>query len=347
MILNAYAVLDAFLALLRLPLGVLVVVVSAYLSWEWRYAASPERRGSSEDRFYLLFLSAFVLVGMSLASWPLLYLVLNSYVPEWPGAMCIYGVTRIGAGSLGAARFLPGLVTSVQLSKPAIVFLAGAWLVLYRMNRATANSPYMSRMLAALMGLGMAAAFDASLEIVYLAIPKREEFLTAGCCTAAFDASDYLSRFAPKARIPENFHSWLFAGYYSVHLLQSSLLLMYVFSDGLERNRRWLMSALIGTVVSVPVAAIFLIDVATPILLHLPYHHCIYDLITQVPESIVALGLFVSGSFAVGWAGVAAWCANCAETAAFSRQASRKLAGAATVGYLGSVLMFSIELMLA
>ena len=347
MILNAYAVLDAFLALLRLPLGVLVVVLSAYLWREWRNAASAERRGSLEDRFYLLFVSAFVLVGLNVVAWPLLYLLLNSYVPEWPGAMCIYGVTRVGAGSLGVARFLPGIVTAVQLTKPAIVFLAGAWLVLYRVNRTTTTSQYMRRVLVALMAFGVMVAADSSLETLYLAIPKREEFLSAGCCTAAFDAAEYLSRFLPQARIPDSFHPWLFAAYYSVHLLQTSLLLGYLYSSGPERARKWLVAALVAAVISVPVAGIFLIEVAAPRLLHLPYHHCVYDLITQAPESIVALSLFVGGSFAVGWACVAAWCANCAETAAFSRQASCTLARAGVVGYLGSVLMFSIELVLA
>ena len=57
-------------------------------------------------------------VGLGLASWPLLYLLLQSYVPEWPDVMCIYGVTRVGAGSVGASRFLPGLVTALQVLKP-------------------------------------------------------------------------------------------------------------------------------------------------------------------------------------------------------------------------------------
>src|SRR5438105_394814 len=101
MILNAYAVLDGFLGVLRLCLALLTVLL-AFAAWR----ASHRRRGEEspplgEERGTLLYLTAFVLVALSIVSWPVLYLLLQSYVAEWPGAMCIYGVTQIGAGSVG------------------------------------------------------------------------------------------------------------------------------------------------------------------------------------------------------------------------------------------------------
>src|SRR5438552_1358970 len=123
MILNAYAVLDAFVGLLRLGLAMLVVTL-ALAAWRtWRHSAGvPEERKKLEDRGYLLFLVGGLLLGLNVLAWPIFYLLLQSYVPYWPGVMCIYGVTQIGAGSLGPARFLPPLVTALQVTKPALVF---------------------------------------------------------------------------------------------------------------------------------------------------------------------------------------------------------------------------------
>src|SRR5213076_326432 len=100
MILNAYAVLDAFLSLLRLGLAVLVLALGLPAWRQWaRHAAVPEQRRALEDRSYLLFLLAGLLLVLNVVSWPVFYLLLQSYVPEWvgEGVMCIYGVTRIGA----------------------------------------------------------------------------------------------------------------------------------------------------------------------------------------------------------------------------------------------------------
>ena len=109
MILNAYAVLNAFLALLRLLFGVLVVGIGTKAWLQGRKSITPERRKALEDRGSLLFLMAFLLLGLNLVSWPLLYLLLQSYVPEWPGVMCIYGVTQIGvAAEIEATTTTPG-----------------------------------------------------------------------------------------------------------------------------------------------------------------------------------------------------------------------------------------------
>ena len=107
MILNSYAVLIAFVGLLRLLIGLLVVGAST-AAWRARgRPGPPDGQTAVENRGYLLFLLTLLLIGLNLASWPLLYLLLQSYLPEWPGVMCICGVTQVGTGSVGAARFLP------------------------------------------------------------------------------------------------------------------------------------------------------------------------------------------------------------------------------------------------
>ena len=76
MILNAYAVLDAFVIFLRLVIALLVVGFGLSAWRRRRSSITSEDMSLQENRTYLLFLLAFLLLGLNLASWPLLYLLL-------------------------------------------------------------------------------------------------------------------------------------------------------------------------------------------------------------------------------------------------------------------------------
>ncbi len=348
MILNAYAVLDGFLSLLRLGLGLLVLWLglTAWRTW-LRQPPAAEGRQDLEDRGYLLFLLAGLLLWLNVVAWPIFYLLLQSYIPEWPGVMCIYGVTRIGLGSRGPARHLPALVTTLQATKPALVFLSGAWFVLYLVNRRTRTAPLTGRVLLVLLAAGVLAVADAAAEAAYLAIPKKEEFASAGCCAVAFDAEASASRFLPAALAGEEAVPWLYGAYYAVN---AGMVLALGACVRLSRKRlaaAWLAPLLLGAAASLAVNGVFLIDVAAPRLLHLPYHHCPYDLVGGAPESLVAAALFLGGCFAVGWACLAALLGRRGEAAAFAPETVRGLLHLAFLGYLWSLLMTSVELLLA
>jgi hypothetical protein len=346
MILNAYAVLDGFVSLLRLGLGLLVLALwlAGWRGWR-RRAADPERRKDVEDRCYLLFMLGGLLVVLNVLSWPLLYLLLQSYVPEWPGVMCIYGVTKIGSGAVGPARFLPPLLTALQLMKPALVFLCGSWFALYLVNRASQTAPLTGRVLLVLLAAGLVAAADAASEIAYLVIPKKEEPAYEGCCTEAFDAESAASRFAPPALTGPDAGPRLYATYY---LVNAGMALALGFAGRLRRlSAAWLAPLLLGAALSTAVNAVFLIDAAAPRLLHLPYHHCPYDLAPKAPESLVAIALFLGGAFCVGWACIGSWLGGGAESRTFQSDIVRRLLRLAFVGYLGSMVMLSVELALA
>ena len=218
MIINAYAILDAFVCLLRLGLGVAVAWLAAAACAQpgagRARAPMPARR--SRQACHLLYLLATVLLALNALSWPLFYLLLQSYVSEWPDVMCIYGVTRIGSGSLNSSRFLPPLLAAVQASKPALVFLSGSWLVLHVVNRRTRTAPLTGRILAVLLATGFLAAGDAAAELAYLAIPKKEVFLSSGCCGAVLDAEGDPARFVPGSWLGGG-SDWLYAAYYAAN----------------------------------------------------------------------------------------------------------------------------------
>jgi len=433
MILNAYAVLDAFLSLLRGMIGLLVlwIGISTWSTW-LRRAPGPEGRKELEDRGYLLFLLAGLLLALNVLSWPVFYLLLQSYVPEWgDSVMCIYGVTKIGLGSSGPSRFLPTLVNALQAMKPVLVFLSGAWFVLYLVNRRTYTAPLTGRVLLLLLVAGLLAVADAAAESAYLVIPKKEEFLSSGCCTEAFDGADRASRFLPRALVKENEEGWLYAAYYGSHggmvlalagciwfcrrRLQAlippspplqgrgvggegirSLLspegrgvggegvqtpypltpyssppkrgrgeqewgpLPRSGDEGSQRatwtglllDRQFLLTVglvplLLGAILCGVVNVVFLIEVVAPRLLHLPYHHCPYDLVRWGPEGIVSGALSLGGSFAVGWACVAGWLGRAPESRAYLPATVRALLRIALLSYLWAMLMTFVELALA
>ena len=346
MILNAYAVLDGAVSLLRLGLSLLVLALWlwAWVAWR-RRGAGPERRQAAEDRCYLLFMLGGLLLALNVLSWPLLYLLLQSYVPEWPGVMCIYGVTQIGAGTVGPARFLPPLLAALQAMKPALVFLSGAWFVLYLVNRGTRTAPLTGRVLFALLAAGLLAAADAGSEIAYLVIPKKEEFASGGCCMGVFDAESGASRFLPPTPGGADPTPWLYGGYYAVN----GLILLALGAASLRRRvpGAWLAPLLLSAAASVAVNGLFLIDAAAPRLLHMPFHHCPYDLVPKAPQSLAAVALFLGGAFCVGWAGVAAWFGDGPESRPLLPAATGRLLRLAFLGYLGSVVLLSVELALA
>jgi hypothetical protein len=340
MILNTYAVLLAFVALLRFGLGVLVVGLGVS-AWRAR-SVTPEGRETLEDRSYLVLLLALLLVGLNLASWPLLYLLLQSYVPEWPGVMCIYGVTQIGTDSLGPAHYLPGLLRFLQLTKPALVFLGGGWFVLYLLNRRTATGPLLNRLFVVLLPLGALAAAEAAAELAYVTIPKREEFPPGGCCVESAGMAD-ASRFLPPALVSDAGRPWLYAAFYGANL--ALIVALFAFTrKKTAPGPRGLAVLLLGGVIVLTTSALFLVEVAASVLLRLPDHHCAYDLIPQAPEAVAAVTLFVAGCFFLGWAGVAHWLGRTRETEPFLGQTVRGLLRWSLAGFVVALAMLSVEL---
>jgi len=313
-ILNPYSVLAAFAATLRVVLGLLVLSLGL------------RRRGPDEGRYYLLFTLSVTLVGVAVVSWPLLYLVLQSYVPEWPRVMCIQGVTRIGAGSLGAPASLPLLLDLLEATKPLLVLAAGAWLVLHLGMRAERTGAPGGRVLAGMLAAAGLAAADGALELAYLFIPKSEKFLSVGCCTFSTLTAEATGKSLHDAMLGGGGRTpaWLAPAYFAVTALTYGALHL--------RSRRW--PSVLLALLSVPVTLLFLREVASPAFLRLPYHRCIYCMLKDAPESIVAVALFATGALATLWA-------------AFARDAQREpLRRAARFGYLASMLMMAVRLLI-
>ena len=337
MIVNSFAVLDGAIALLQTIVG-LVVILLTVRSLRAAQANSLDEHGTAEDRFYLLFVLAFLLLGLNVLSWPLLYLLLQSYIPEWPGVMCIYGVTQIGAGSDGPARVLPTLVKILQWLKPLLVFCTGVWFTLYILNRQTQTGALTRRVLAALLLSGVGTLVVSGMELAYLAIPKKEESLATGCCPVAFD------------RIAENQLAGgqrpaLDAAFFIASFGMALALLRY---SKRTRPSQWeLMILWTAAASTFLIGKAYLTEVLAPSVLHLPYHHCAYDLLADAPESVVGIFLFCWGTLSVGWACLAANLGRDPDTKLALPVLFGRIAFVGFCCYFSAAVMAALEMVLA
>lgn len=359
MIFNAYAVLAIFVGLLELALGVWVVCLTGTALARRRTAftaVAPVH--TDESRASLLLLLAFALLGASVASWPLLYLLLASYIPEWLGVMCVQGVSRVGTGSEGAGGWLPTLVRTLEFTKPALVFAAGAWLVLHVANRRTRTSPLEGRVLGALLVVGLLATLDAGTQLAYVGIPKKERFLAAGCCVVPTEFADRTTSpgfpvggSAPDA--PER--KALVVAFYAL----SGVLVVGTRWASVRSDRAgqptvpgaragWSSDALtLAAFAALPVAVLFLSNVAAPAFLGQPDHRCAHCLLTKSPLGVAVMASYLVGAFATGWAGVVDRFASSAETASFVPPERRRLLDLGTLGYLAALVLLTGRLLVA
>jgi hypothetical protein len=348
MILNGYSVLALFVAGVECVLGVLVAVLAVRaLRARARGADGPV--GGDPAPGSLLPLASGALLGVSLASWPLLYLLLASYVPQWRDVMCIQGVARIGTDSLGAPGWLPTLVQTLQVTKPLLVFATGAWLVLHRADRRTTTSPLAGRVLLAIALAGTIAVVDAAVGAAYVAIPKQEQSLSVGCCLVAGTASDggvVRAAFAGTAGRPK-------AALVAVFYVASLALAAWTGragrrgGAGLPAGRGGAVPLFLATLAALPVGALFLRNVAAPAFLGRPDHACAYCLVGSEPLGLLSIGLFLLGALATAWSCVAARCADVDETRAFLPGTVASGLRWASFGWAGAAVLTAAQVLLA
>lgn len=259
--------------------------------------------------------------------------------------MCIYGVTKIGAGTIGASRFLPGLLDCLQCTKPLLVFLSGAGYVLYINNRRTRTGSILHRVVLLFLLTGGFSIIDCVVETAYLTIPKTETRLAGGCCTGVLEAIRLESKFTPQSRVTASQRPYVSMAYILVNLAVIFGLLSRL--DLFARPPTAKLNCLLYScgLASIPVSLLFLVEIAAPAILGLPFHHCPYDLISAAPESIVAVILFLSGCFSLGWSVIA----NTPGVSESTDEQPRKygLLFCALFGYSGSLVLMSLELYLA
>jgi hypothetical protein len=295
MILHAASLLALFVGLVELALGGTVAVLAVR-------AARRRRLDSAavDARLPLLGHLATVLTVVAVVAWPLLYLLLDAYVPQWRGVVCIQGVTRVGEGSVGPAGALPTLLAALQATKPAFLLVVGAWAVLHAANRATATASLTGRELGALIVGGVVAVTDAVLTGAYVLIEKREQFLETSCCAVPARGTTRLVDGEFTTLTAAGFDGRVLAVAYAAVTVALVLAITWAL-----RRPRWTWGALLAAAAAVPVGLLFLRDVAAPRFLGLPGHRCAYCVLSSSVAGVAFLAFAATGVLCVAWAAVA------------------------------------------
>jgi hypothetical protein len=332
MTLDAFSVAIAFLAVVEAALGAVALVLGL-----------RRRRGSTEEasaaRRPLLVLVCGALLAVSLASVPLLHLLLASWVPRWPGIMCVEGVRRIGTGSLGAAGWLPSLVAALDLTRLAVVFAAGAWAVLRRIPGDVAAR----RAALAAAALGLLALVDGGIAFAYAAIPKEEVSPDAGCCTiersgAHREAGLTAAGADGGAGGERGLATGLVGG---AALLGAAAALLRSRGARGRAGAAGLAAIALAAAAATPLAARYLSDVAAPVVLGLPHHRCSWCALASAPEALVGAALWTGGVLCSGWA-LAARIGAGGAAADPPPAILGPLLAAASFGFLGTAAMAAV-----
>ena len=85
-----------------------------------------------------------------------------------------------------------------------------------------------------------------------------------------------------------------------------------------------------------PGGVLFLREVAAPLFLGRPDHHCVYCLVSKAPLGLAAIGLFLAGVFCTAWACLARWLASDEESRGFLPRTVASCLSWASLAWLGA-----------
>jgi hypothetical protein len=290
MILNAPILISLLLAGLGLVLGLAAAAARIDV------AIRPQRHG---EGLYLVFLILLTAFGLRLIAWPLWYVALAGAVPHVSGAMCIFGVTRLA----------PGWSTALEVVRPLLVLVLGGWLTLRlvhsRAERRQPGTPAPrpalehSLLLAALVLLPLEGLLD-----LRVLSALRPDSPAVYCCGSVFDLPDRWSALVPGHLLGASHAALLLP---LVHLLgivavAVSLLAGWRVFKGCRFPAFLPAMAVLALL---PTALAAGMEVITPRLTGLPYHHCLYCLLGRTTAGPWLAAALLGGALAVCWGSLA------------------------------------------
>ena len=303
MIVNHYSILMLFMASLGLALAGVLAGTASLAAWRIRAIRGEREASVAERSMHLARLVAVVSLAMLVIGWPLLYAMLNSFVPEIPGAMCIYGVTRV----------MPGTSALLQSGLPGAIFVLGAWLLLEHVRRQSGRPVRRADGMLALALVAVAGLTAAAHGVELYYVCNMESLNEVSCCSSYGEAA------GSKLQAPSYYLPWM------IPTSTRRALVTSLFFTGIPALALWLFvrsrpgapkskvlalsasAALLAASMGLGwVSLMELSEVVAPRLMNLPFHHCLYCLVGggRAPESILVVAGLGLGIFSGGWAAI-------------------------------------------
>ena len=221
--------------------------------------------------------------------------MLQSFIPLVPGAMCIFGTTQV----------MPSLTGFIEIMKPITFFFIGGWLIFHRFDLSLKAHHLMTKSLIALFFVTTVAGLEAITELFFI-LTFSPPGLPVSCCTAIADIEMPSIPLIPLPILAGQYHRLLVIAY---HVLNVSLigLIGYALARGwwkgeADRRRRLLVVFTMAALINAGVGYLALKEAIGPRLMNLPDHNCLYCLLQYRPAFIIALCLFIVGTFSPIWA---------------------------------------------
>ncbi|MDE1889388.1 MAG: hypothetical protein KGJ87_08315 [Planctomycetota bacterium] len=340
MIVNIYTLIMLFVAIFSLSLGGFLFLLTIRTLISFKTTVPLEDKSKFERKGYLVFLLACVTLSIRMLAWPWFYFMLQSFVPEVPGAMCMFGVTQI----------LPSTVTFLQIIKPVSFFIMGGWLLCYYIDKSTPTVPLARTNLYFLLIVCCVLMVDCAVDIYY--VLRMKPLMSVSCCATFFDVPLRPSAMIPQAIFGRHFQKILFILYYLANitlivLLFTSLSKKWTSLTPSTRKIILYCQAVMG-IINIPIVIYAYIENIAPRLMQLPYHHCIYCFMGNgmVPDAPIMLGLFVIGTFAIGGMGILRLLCKNEESKLVTERLLAKVNTLSAFCLLASLIMVTIHLIL-
>lgn len=340
MIVNIFTLIMLFIAVLSFALGGYLFYATLKTVLHFKKDVPLAAKSKFEEKGYLIFLLACVVLSVRMFAWPWFYFMLQSFVSEVPGAMCIFGVTRV----------LPDTVTFLQIIKPISFFIMGGWLLCYYVDKSIPTSPLARKNLLFLLPICGVLLADSIGDIYY--VIRMKPLMSVSCCATFFDTPLRPSAMIPQALFGRDFQQTLFIVFYTTNIILIILLFMTL-------SRKWQLLAslprdvmLYGQAVlalaNIPIVIISFFENIGPTLMQLPLHHCIYCFMGKgiVPDAPVILGLFAIGIFAIGWMVILRFICRSGETQSATGKLLRQVNGLSVFCLLAFITMVTVHLIL-
>ena len=175
-------------------------------------------------------------------------------------------------------------------------------------------------------------------------------FSLRSCCATFFDVPLRPSAMIPQAIFGSQFQKILFSLYYAVNIILIAILYItlskrWLPSESLSRKITIYSQAVLG-IINIPIVIYMFLENIAPRLMQLPYHHCIYCFMGNgtVPDAPIMLGLFVIGTFAIGWMGILRLLCKNGELKPVKERLLLKVNNLSVFCLLASLIMVTVHL---
>jgi len=250
---------------------------------------SGEDLARIEDRLYLLFWLGAIFLLLRFIAWPLFYLSLHSLIPEISGAMCIFG----------ARNLQPVFSRALEIIKPLLFYSGLVWLLLFKLERfgnreGTEGSARKSSLI--LLSFCISIGLTDSISSVVLWLRSNAE-LAVSCCTTVTDIPSRFTVWIPESLFGSEYASLLWVLYFASNaiLIPGGLFVRSRLNKEIIGTIP-LLCLLIMVILNSVIGTFAFIEVISPRLMQLPFHHCLYCLMQKVLDAPIFVALFVLGN---------------------------------------------------